>query len=132
MYESTPRSHQDCKCQLQVKTQVAHTGVCTGVCTVSRATAKTGRGIWRDSHTGGDKSTCLGVGRSTPWIDSRVDSKIYKLKYVPSAATRLCNRLWNNYQGHSLVDCKIKPAGGQCSVHFPEPSRLWANFNTTS
>lgn len=42
----------------------------------------------------------LGVGGSTLWIDPCVDSKIYKLKCLPSAATCLCYRLWNNYQGH--------------------------------
>lgn len=28
-----------------------HTGVCTGICAVSRATAKTNRGTWRDVLT---------------------------------------------------------------------------------
>lgn len=48
------------------------------------------RNLERCSHTGADTSTCLGVDGSALWIDPHVDSKIYKLKCLPSAATRVC------------------------------------------
>lgn len=127
MYKSTPRS---CECHLQVQTPKWHTQVSVQVSVLSAELQP------KQAEEPGEMFTHWSRHKHLPWggWERPVDWSTCGLQNLQAEMpplgcyTCLCNRLWNNYQGHWLVDCKTKPAGGQCSVHFPEPSRLQANW----